>query len=303
MSQLDEADDFYATGRMLAKHIGDSKGKEVSTATLQALIRDFLPQHEEVQEALRSIIARPDSLQLVKLARSGQGGAQKCALIESLKNIYSARTVEAADRLVCGMLGLSIKTAHSDPLVDPRIPDQLIVFSDGEEWGDYIYEDWSDGEEWGDYNYEDWHYGRDSRYRFQDAYIDSELENQSPKSVHKALFLIEGVTALLSVTPVVAGFAITLVMKLMPQIAAGYLMIIYAIVVHWCFSIIGAISSKKRMTIKRWIALSSPQNVFRDISMTYDKGLSFFQFLMLLFTLCWLLVAPSYTFNMLFSSL
>ena len=289
MSQLDEADDFYATGRKLAKHIGDSKGKEVSTATLQALIRDFLPQHEEVQEALRSIIARPDSLQLVKLARSGQGGAQKCALIESLKNIYSARTVEAADRLVCGMLGLSIKTAHSDPLVDPRIPDQLIVFSDGEEWGDYIYEDW--------------HYGRDSRYRFQDAYIDSELENQSPKSVHKALFLIEGVTALLSVTPVVAGFAITLVMKLMPQIAAGYLMIIYAIVVHWCFSIIGAISSKKRMTIKRWIALSSPLSVFRDISMTYDKGLSFFQFLMLLFTLCWLLVAPLYTFIMYFSSL
>jgi len=50
----------------------------------------------------------------VKLASSGQGGAQKCAFIESLKNIYSAKTVEAADRLVCGVLGLSVKTAHDE---------------------------------------------------------------------------------------------------------------------------------------------------------------------------------------------
>jgi len=282
MSQLEETDDFYATGRKLAKHIADSKDKEVSAATLQALIRDFLPQHEESQEALRSIIARPDSLQLFKLANSGQGGAQKCALIESLKSIYSVKTLEEADRLVCGMLGLSIKTAHSDPPVDPCIPDQLIIFSDGEEWGDYIYEDWN--------------YQRDSHHRLQDAYIDSDLENQSSKSVHKPPLLIEGVTALLSVTPVVASFALTLVMKLMPQIETGYLMIIYTFVVHWCFSIIGTISSTKRMTLKKWIALSSPLSVIRDISMTYDKELSFFQFLMLLVTLSWVLAHPLLTF-------
>jgi hypothetical protein len=114
MSQLEGTDDFYVAGRKLAKHIADSKGKEVSTATLQALIRDFLPQHEEEQEAFRSIVARPDFLRLVKLASSGQGVAQKCALVESLKNIYSSKAVEAADRLVCGMLGLSVKIAHDD---------------------------------------------------------------------------------------------------------------------------------------------------------------------------------------------
>jgi len=114
VTKQENADDFYAAGRQLAEHIADLGGKEVSTASLQALIRDLLPQREELQEALRSIAARPDFLQLVKLASSGQGGAQKCAFIESLKNIYSAKTVEAADRLVCGVLGLSVKTAHDE---------------------------------------------------------------------------------------------------------------------------------------------------------------------------------------------
>lgn len=60
MSQQQEVDDFYAAGRNLAQHITDSNGKDISSATLQALIRDLLPQHEELQEALRSIVARPD---------------------------------------------------------------------------------------------------------------------------------------------------------------------------------------------------------------------------------------------------
>jgi len=104
MSQLEEADDFYAAGRKLAEYIANSNGKEVSTATLQALIRDFLPQHEDAQEALRSIAARADFLKLVQLAGSGLGVAQKCAFIESLRKIYSAETTIATDRLVCGIL-------------------------------------------------------------------------------------------------------------------------------------------------------------------------------------------------------
>jgi len=106
------ADDFYLAGRKLAKHIADSKGKDVSAATLQAMIRDFLPQHDELQEVLRSIIARPDSLRLVKLANTRHADPQSAlilkALIERLKIIYSAKTVKAADRLLCGMLSLPV---------------------------------------------------------------------------------------------------------------------------------------------------------------------------------------------------
>lgn len=104
MEQQEDAGGFYTAGRKFAEHIADSNDKEVSTATLQALIRDLLPQHEELQEALRSIVARPDFLKLVKLAGSGKGGAQKCALIESLRKIYSTGTIEAADNIVCGIL-------------------------------------------------------------------------------------------------------------------------------------------------------------------------------------------------------
>ena len=111
MSNQEKIDDFYAAGRKLAEHIADSKGKEVSTATLQALIRDFLHQHEDLQEALRSIVTRPDLLQLAKLASSGKGGAQKTAFVENLRKIYSAETIVAVDSLACGLLGLSCKAS------------------------------------------------------------------------------------------------------------------------------------------------------------------------------------------------
>jgi hypothetical protein len=100
MSQQEDGDDFYAAGRRLAEHIAESSDRDISTATLQALIRDFLPEREELQEALRSIVARPDFFQLVKFVDSGKGVAQKSAFIESLRKIYSTDTVEAADKLV-----------------------------------------------------------------------------------------------------------------------------------------------------------------------------------------------------------
>lgn len=114
MEQQEDAGGFYTAGRKFAEHIAVSNDKEVSTATLQALIRDLLPQHEELQEALRSIVARPDFFHLVKFVDSGKGVAQKCAFIESLRKIYSTDTVEAADKLVCGMMGLGVTTTESE---------------------------------------------------------------------------------------------------------------------------------------------------------------------------------------------
>jgi len=118
MSQQEEADDFYAAGRKVAEYMADSKGKDISIATLQALIRDFLPQHDELQEALRSIVARPEFLQLVQLAGSGTGAIQNSAFIANLTNIYSAKTVGAADRLARGIMGLGLATIQNDSEVD-----------------------------------------------------------------------------------------------------------------------------------------------------------------------------------------
>jgi len=105
MSKQEDADDFYAAGRQLAEHIADLEGKEVSTASLQALIRDLLPRHEELQESLRSIVARPDFLQLVKSAGRGGGIVRKNAFIQSLRKVYSMETLEAADYLASGVMG------------------------------------------------------------------------------------------------------------------------------------------------------------------------------------------------------
>lgn len=112
---MEEKDDFYAAGRKLAEQIADSKSKEVSIASLQALIRDFLPRHEEMQEALRSIVTRPDFLELAKLAGSEKGGAQKYVCLERLRKVYSTETVAVVDRLVCGMLGLGIDIISDSP--------------------------------------------------------------------------------------------------------------------------------------------------------------------------------------------
>ncbi len=125
MSQLEETDDFYATGKKLAQHIADSNDRDISTATLQALIRDLLPQHEEVQEALRSIATRPDFLQLAKLEGNGNGLAKKCAFIESLKKIYSAETIHAADRLVCGMMGFGVTTSQNESEAETIVANTL----------------------------------------------------------------------------------------------------------------------------------------------------------------------------------
>jgi len=125
MSQLEETDDFYATGKKLAQHIADSNDRNISTATLQALIRDLLPQHEEMQEALRSIATRPDFLRLAKLEGNGNGLAKKCAFIESLKKIYSAETIHAADRLVCGMMGFGVTTSQNESEAETIVANTL----------------------------------------------------------------------------------------------------------------------------------------------------------------------------------
>ena len=125
MYEQEDADDFYLAGRKLAAHIAYFKEKDISVATLQALIRDLLPEHEELQEALRSIVARPGFLQLVQLADSEKGVAQKCVFAESLRKIYSAETVSAAESLVCGMIGLGVTTAKYESAVKKIVIDTV----------------------------------------------------------------------------------------------------------------------------------------------------------------------------------
>jgi len=115
MPKQDDADDLYAAGRQLAEHIANSDGKEASTATLQALLRDFLPQHEELQEALRSIVARPDFQRLAKLAGSGRGISQRDAFLEGLKNVYSSKIISDVKHLTSGLLQTgTANSSHPD---------------------------------------------------------------------------------------------------------------------------------------------------------------------------------------------
>ena len=66
--EQEDADDFYVAGRKLAAHIAYFKEKDISIATLQALIRDLLPEHEELQEALSpdQVFSSSYNLQAVK---------------------------------------------------------------------------------------------------------------------------------------------------------------------------------------------------------------------------------------------
>lgn len=133
MFKQEDADDFYAAGRSLAEHIADLEGEEVSTASLQALIRDLLPQHEDMQEALRSIVARPDFLELVKLAGSERGVAPKGLFVESLKKIYSMETVEAADYLACGVMGHDVTINQKESEAETDTVDSIRQQSIGNE--------------------------------------------------------------------------------------------------------------------------------------------------------------------------
>jgi tetratricopeptide (TPR) repeat protein len=115
MSNQEEIVDFYAAGRKLAEHIVDYKGNDIPTATLQALIKDLLPQHEELQEALRSIVARPDFLQLAKLAGSGKGILQRDRFLERLKNVYSSKIISDTKHLTSGLLQTgTVNSTHPD---------------------------------------------------------------------------------------------------------------------------------------------------------------------------------------------
>jgi len=98
--------DFYEAGSRIRAVISKEPDNKVPKSVLQALVRDYLPQHEEMQEALRSIIVRPSFTQLLVQAKSGKALIHKSVFVESLRKIYSDETVNTADEFICGILAL-----------------------------------------------------------------------------------------------------------------------------------------------------------------------------------------------------
>lgn len=135
MSQLKETDDFYAAGRKLGEYLVDSNGKDISTATLQALMRDFLPQHEEAQEALRSIVAIPSFRQLLPLAGSNHKGVlQRDAFLQSLQDVYAPRIINASKQLINGLLQATtenfIRIAHNETTQTSQHPKKTAMIGE-----------------------------------------------------------------------------------------------------------------------------------------------------------------------------
>ena len=115
MSKEEEINEFFVAGIKVADHIANSNGKDISAKTMRALISDLLPQPKELQEGIKSIVVRKDFLQLAKLAGSGAGIAERDALLESLKIIYSSTIISCTRDLINGLLQAeSGKVGHSD---------------------------------------------------------------------------------------------------------------------------------------------------------------------------------------------
>jgi hypothetical protein len=99
-----ESNDLYSAGQKIGSHLAKLSENEITPALLQALIRDYLPEHEDIQEALRSIVSRTGFIDLLCLAKKEKGAVQKESLLESLKKIYNIESVVAVENLIKGIL-------------------------------------------------------------------------------------------------------------------------------------------------------------------------------------------------------
>ncbi len=105
MSQQNrEEEDFFNTGRELRKHSSSYQRGEIPPGVAQGLIGDYLAQYEGIQEALKSIVAKPGFLQLLRKEELGVKGVQKSSFVESLSKTYSPEVIQAASILIDGIL-------------------------------------------------------------------------------------------------------------------------------------------------------------------------------------------------------
>jgi hypothetical protein len=120
MQESRNNNDFYAAGFELRKQIRESHENAISTRKAQALLKDYLPHHEEIQEALHSIIARPSFAPLLGLPHRGGAVALQHSLIESLRKTYSEEVVFATEKLINGLLSLDEKEAQNQTSKRPN---------------------------------------------------------------------------------------------------------------------------------------------------------------------------------------
>jgi len=98
--------DCYMAGFELSRQLRELGKDTLSTKQAQALLKDYLPQHEEILEALQSIVARPSFTPLLKSPHEKAAVARKHSVIASIRKTYSQEVIFAAENLINGLLRL-----------------------------------------------------------------------------------------------------------------------------------------------------------------------------------------------------
>lgn len=104
--QEPDSNDFYTAGFELSRQIREADKGILSAKRAQALLKDFLCQHEDILEALQSIVARPSFAPLLKSPHDAGVFARKQSIVASIRKTYSQEVVFATEDFINGLLSL-----------------------------------------------------------------------------------------------------------------------------------------------------------------------------------------------------
>ena len=107
--------DFYFAGKEIKAVLSESEDGDDNNGKLQALIRDFIPRHEELLETLLTISASNGFTNLLNVEDRQIAEEEKVRFVDNLKRVYDLETVIAAECLVCDLLSLSYPDKNYKP--------------------------------------------------------------------------------------------------------------------------------------------------------------------------------------------
>jgi hypothetical protein len=119
--------DFYDAGIRIREILLRSTDEKIAEKTLQALIRDFLPQQEEIMEALINIASKTEFSELIKIKDKQVADRQASIFTKSLSKVYSGETVIAAENLIRGLLALEYQKSTNSTKESCPNPDTSML--------------------------------------------------------------------------------------------------------------------------------------------------------------------------------
>jgi len=205
--------DLKNTGKSFGELVGRFDLGEPNINRLHAIARDLLADNQQIIEPILGLISRPDFRSILQRAGSGEGVIQRHALMADLRQIYTSHVVDQLSLFVDGILGID---SEVDAFLGEYDTDSQEDHYDVQD-DVYDYDAAFDLED-DDFNEVNEDYFYHDQYRLinpgpiQDRlnisdYLVSASHSQRPD------FLIEGVTGLLALIPLVAGSTIILVAK------------------------------------------------------------------------------------------